>query len=258
MTKIIVISIVYILSYYIIAQDSLKDYREFIEYVELVDSNNIEVHNLLLTQNLSNIWVGENRRTFGFIGSKYRRLRIKFISVIKDEQSANTYFVYGKSKVSKNIRDFQGKLLIEQVYKIKEPIELQDLESGLILGSYVFYENSNLESTGKFEGRFVSYWYQVEKGIAKYNDLWDVAAGYNNNQFVGTWQSYSTSTKLTAYWGDGRIPLSEGFDVGTSEFAPNLEYIQNGWESYIKAWGGGFSKEEIEEARREENEFWWK
>lgn len=125
--------------------------------------------------------------TFGFIGSKFRRLRIKFISVIKDGQNANTYFVYGKSKVSDNIRIFQGKLLIEQAYKIKNPVELKDQESGLILGSYVFYENSNLEKTGKFEGRFVSYWYKDEKAMAKYNDLWDLAAGYNNNQFVGTW-----------------------------------------------------------------------
>ena len=81
---------------------------------------------------------------------------------------------------------------------------------------------------------------------------------YNNNQFVGTWTGYDKSNKLTANWGDSRIPHSGDLDVGTSEFAINRKYQSNGWDSFIKSWSGGFNKEEIKNARNIENEIWWK
>ena len=97
-----------------------------------------------------------------------------------------------------------------------------------------------------------------DNGTTKYNDLWSAAAGFNNNQFVGTWKSYSASISLTVNWGDGRIPLSKNFDVGASEFMPNEKYVQYGWESFKKVWRGGFNKNELEKARKEESEVWWK
>jgi hypothetical protein len=49
----------------------------------------------------------------GFIGENYQRLHIHFISIIQNPNNNYEYFVYGKTKVNKNICEFQGILKVK-------------------------------------------------------------------------------------------------------------------------------------------------
>lgn len=234
----------------------LEKYKDIIDIdddYEIVKSNFDEL-NLI---DLSDFWINNpTERRFGFIGENYRRLRIKFLSLIKNEDYQNQYFVYGKSKVSENICEFQGLIEVKESYYLKT-VEYPEGKTGILAGEYTFYENKKTKHSGIFKGHFVTYWYKDKDGKIKYNDLWDVSAMYNNNQFVGTWTGYDNLNKLTANWGDGRIPQSGDLDIGTSEFAINRKYQSNGWDTFIKSWSGGFTEEEIKKARNTENKIWW-
>jgi hypothetical protein len=61
----------------------------------------------------------DNSIIYGFIGNNYQRLRIKFITVTKSESLSNTYLVYGKSMVKKNICEFRGAISISSIRKYK-------------------------------------------------------------------------------------------------------------------------------------------
>src|SRR6185312_4163383 len=45
----------------------------------------------------------DNSVIYGFIGDNYQRIRIKFITVTKNQSSPDIYLVYGKSMVKSNI-----------------------------------------------------------------------------------------------------------------------------------------------------------
>jgi len=238
-------------------QNGLTDYKDIID---LDDEYELSRPNLeeLKQFDLSQFWIDNpSERRFGFIGNNYRRLRIKFLSIIKNNDQPNQYFIYGKSKVSDNICPFQGIIEIKESYYIKS-LEYPNGKTGILAGEYRFYEDPDSNHSGIFKGRFVTYWYKDEDGIIKYNDLWDVSAMYNNNQFAGNWSAYAKSNIIKANWGDGRISQSDELDTGTSEFHANFKYNSFGWESLNKAWGGGYSEEEMQEARDKELETWWK
>lgn len=235
----------------------LENYKDIInidDEFELLASNKHE----LRLEDLSHFWINNKTdRRFGFIGINYRRLRIKFLSIIKNNEDPTQYFVYGKSKVSDNICAFQGTITVRESHYIKG-LESPNGNTGILAGEYKFYEDPKSKHSGVFEGRFVTYWYRDEQGTIKYNDLGNVSAMYNNNQFSGTWTGYGNRERMAANWGDGRIPQSGDLDVGTSEFGVNRKYQMNGWESLIKMMGGGNSKEEEEKAMKEEHRIWWK
>jgi hypothetical protein len=235
----------------------LEKYKDLInigdEYI--LNSSNLDE---MKTIDLSNFWFeNEAERSFGFIGSNYRRLRVKYISIIKNVDNPTKYFVYGKTKVKDNICEFQGFIEIKESYYTKS-LEFADKKTGIVAGEYTFFENPTNNHAGKFNGRFITYWYKDENGVLKYNDLLSAAASYNNNQFAGNWTGYGKTTSLTANWGDSRIPQSGDLDVGTSEFGINDKYQANGWDTFIKAWHGGYGSEETKQAREDENIEWWK
>lgn len=230
------------------AQSGLDNYKDIIdlddEYTSL-GSNIEEVQKL----DLSDFWCGnESERRFGFIGSNYRRLHVKFISIIKNPARPNEYFVYGKSKASDNICSFQGIIKIKKSHHLKT-LENPDGNTGVLAGEYTFYEDPKTKHSGTFQGRFVSYWYKDKEGTIRYNDLWEVSAMYNNNQFVGTWTGYDKKNTIIANWGDSRIPQSGDLDVGSSEFGPNEKYYSYGWKSFVDAMAG---------KKEWELDIWWK
>ncbi len=76
--------------------DEYKDLINLDDEIEVVESNISEIAN----QDLTNFWSNNPiERRYGFIGSNYRRLDMKFISIIKNGGNRNQYFVYGKSRV---------------------------------------------------------------------------------------------------------------------------------------------------------------
>lgn len=236
---------------------ALENYKDIVNLDDdyKILKSNIEELQLI---DISHLWLNKKaERIFGFIGSNYRRLHIKFITVNKNIDIPNQYYIYGKSKVSNNICIFKGILNIKESYYYKSS-EYPRGDSGILAGDYTFYEDSNSLHAGVFSGRFVTYWYKDKEGKINYNDLWSVSSSFNNNQFKGFWTKYGNNEKKIANWGDDRIPQSGDLDIGTSEFGINEKYRANGWETFLKAYRGGFNEEETERALKEEMKLWWK
>nr|WP_320119848.1 hypothetical protein [uncultured Marinifilum sp.] len=199
----------------------------------------------------------KTERRFAYIGDNFQRLKIVFLSVIQNTENPLEYFVYGKSNVSNNVCPFQGKIIIKDSYYIKT-LENPTENSGIIIGEYVFFEDPDTNHSGIFKGICTSLWYKDSNGDIKYDNRNSDSDSYNNNQFTGTWTQYGKHKNKTANWGDSRIPESEKLDTGAGEFSPRKEFMKNGWDSYIKAWSGGYSKTETENAQKKEQEKWWK
>jgi len=197
-----------------------------------------------------------NTRVYGFIGDNYQRLRIRFISVIKNNNKPNEYFVYGKSMVKENICEFQGILTIKHAFNFKNS-EYPDTRTGKVIGDYIFYENPSQKHVGIFKGVFCSNWYIDKEGNLKYDDLMDGVDGFSNNGFVGSWTNYSGTIIKTCNWGDDRIPMSGDLDNGAGEFHPDAKYINNGWLTIKQAYGGQNNKT-TEEAIKIEKFEWWR
>lgn len=198
----------------------------------------------------------DNGRVLGFIGDNYQRIQIKFISVIKNKENPGEYFIYGKSMVKNNVCDFQGTINITSAFYFKKS-DSPGIKQGKVIGNYLFYENPQQKHVGYFRGVFSSDWYMDKEGNLKYDNLSDVADGFTNNEFVGTWTNYSGTVTKICNWGDNRIPMSGDLDDGTGEFHPSQKYQANGWLTYIQANSGGNNTNE-KEAREAEQKLWWK
>jgi hypothetical protein len=236
------------------AQQNSLEFKNQILSSEYIDKQDIK--NEFIKHDISHILTQtSNAQVFGFIGDNYQRIRIKLISVIKNKHNPSQYFVYGKSMVKENVCEFQGTITITNVFNSKDP-ETAGIKNGKVVGEYLFLENPSQKHVGQFKGVFSSDWYIDKDGSLKYNDLNDVADGFSNNEFVGTWTSYSGTLTKICNWGDGRIPMSGDLDVGTGEFVPSQKYAVNGWTSYLDAFGGG-NKAKTEEGRKMEQAEWW-
>ncbi|TSD66159.1 hypothetical protein FFF34_001795 [Inquilinus sp. KBS0705] len=204
-----------------------------------------------------------NSYVYGFIGNNFQRIRIKLISIQKDSLLADTYNVYGKSKVNGNIDEFKGTIKISNIRSVKQMYYGVDDEyknkgiKGIyvIVGDYVLRENNIQEHTGIFKGSFKSGFYLNKKHKVCYDDLHSYADGYSNNEFVGQWICYNHKIVKKCNWGDYRIPYSTGFDIGAGEFSPSDKYLKNGWQSVRDLWSS--NKELVDHAKQIENAKWW-
>jgi len=215
--------------------------------------NNLEKHDL------AKIWTQtDNSMIFGFIGDNHQRIRVRFISVQKDQLNPAIYHVAGKTMVKGNICDFKGDIIITTISKYKNTSGGTDNEyksrvkaEYALKGKYLFNENKTQNHVGVFKGAFQSDIYIDNKGDIHYDDIDKVSDSYSNNQFVGTWTSYDGKITKVSNWGDYRIPNAGNFDVGAGEFSPNAKDVSLGWQSYIDQ---GTSAA----AKREEQHIWWK
>ena len=213
--------------------------------------------------NFSKIWTQtENYNVLGFIGNNYQRLRIKFISVVKDSAHPDTYFIIGKSMVKDTVRSFKGTITITNI-KLYKDIQYEDAnkyskasvtKNGVAFGSYYFREDSTQTRTGLFKGSFASCWFINNHGKLKYDDNYLGSDSYCNNQFAGIWQSYTSQLIETCNWGDYRIPFSGEFNWGAGEFTPNTKYLKYGWESHKSNFENDYEvKKALKDAKK-----WWK
>ena len=181
----------------------------------------------------------ENDMVYGFIGDNYQRIRVKIISVVKNDSLPDIYDVYGKSMVKTNIDQFHGTLKITNIRKQKETsygVDDKYKSKGLkgefiIIGDYSFSEPQNEKHSGIFKGVFESDFYVDRNNKIHYDDMDKNADGYSNNQFVGQWLSYDEKFIQRCNWGDYRIPNCGDLDIGAGEFSPNRKYLKNGWEN---------------------------
>jgi hypothetical protein len=205
----------------------------------------------------------DNSMVYGFIGDNYQRIRIKFITVIKNESSPDTYIIYGKSMVKNYIHEFHGNITITNIRKKKVMSYGVDDECKnkgfkgeyVILGDYNFNESETQAHSGTFKGTFQSFFYKDKNNKVHYDDIENYSDNYKNNQFVGQWVSYKGNLAKRCNWGDFRIPNSGDFDIGAGEFSPNTTTLSLGWQTVHDLWGSKLKKEkakQIEEAK------WWK
>ena len=201
----------------------------------------------------------------GFIGDNYQRLHIHFISIIQNPLNPYEYFAYGKTKVRENICSFQGTIKVtrSRLYnKIDIPVDrdgLPNYKQGYAECEVNLYEDHKEKSTGFFFGKLKTGFLIDDKGKFRYDAINFVSDGFCNNQFVGTWTSYSTKLTKKSNWGDYRIPESENLDIGVGEFSVDNKYVKNGWENYMLIFGKyGDNSPEIKKAQAKEEEQWWK
>lgn len=202
----------------------------------------------------------ENSAVYGFIGSDFRRIRVKILTTEQDKNERGVYAVTGKTMLGNNVCAFRGTMKIDtaRVYKKlhfggDDEYKNKGIRSqGIVFGEYRFAEETCLFS-GVFEGRFVTRWYLDKKGALRYDDIEKEKDSYANNQFAGTWRSHRGGIEKICNWGDYRIPLSDDFDLGAGEFSPAEKYRRFGWQTYHDAYFGN-----DEQARREEEREWWK
>ena len=181
----------------------------------------------------------EKSNFLGFIGVNYKRLRITFTSIKKNEENKDVYEVEGFSTVmNKNKRTFKGTFTLQSHYRLTapsfdgdEPLKKGEAE-GFSTFSYTLKEDENLTATGVFKGEMLVLWYKAINKKPVYTELFIQSDGSRNYQFFGTWTSYKTKKTSVASWGERRIPCSGDFDLGDGDFGPNPKYWQYGWEEF--------------------------
>jgi hypothetical protein len=227
--------------------------------------NELRTENQLVEYNhfdFSCLWnKTDNNNILGIIGLEHQRIKIKLISVKKNPDNPNVYFVSGKSKVKETICDFNGTINLTEIKEVRklhfgvddEYADKGIKSQGVLIADYEFKENEEQKHSGIFKGQLYSKWYLTSGNQMEYDDIQFISDGYTNNAFVGTWKSYTTGIEKICNWADYRVPkANQDFDIGAGEFSPSKKYYEQGWENYQKAWLYG-----DEEVKKSELEKWW-
>lgn len=227
-----------------------------------------------INNNYSILWLG---KTFqGTIGNANQRIEVRFLDIRKSDNSNRSYRVTGKSKVNKNICDFQGKIQIDTVFIVDQTnpfCEGADYPYGYVTASYVMNEDSTQQHVGTFKGDLKSKFSYSSK---------TVGSVYRGTEFVGTWKDYNSDQPKYCAWGLIIPPTQKDnlFRHYDNEFHIfNSAFMHRGWKTYVIAADNryvsvpkdfystesrhsedfeSYTQEEIEEARRVENIEWWK
>lgn len=224
----------------------------------------IELTKEFASSNFSHLWTKtKNEAVYGFIGDKYQRIRIKFISV-KKIPTTNNYAVSGKSMVKTNICDFYGTIVINSITKLKTTSFGVDdnyknksiIGQFEIIGNYTFSETKKQPHSGTFKGSFKTCFYMDKSNNIIYDDIDLNADGYSNNEFAGTWKMYDSNFSQSCNWGDFRAPDSGDLDIGAGEFSPNDKYLKNGWQNFRDAYTS--NNPNLKAALKIEQAKWWK
>lgn len=209
---------------------------DFLLEDELKPSNVINQYNHF---DFSKLWTKtENDLIYGIIGDEHQRIRIKLISVKKNPENPNEYYVTGKSNVKENICDFSGVIKIMEIREVKElhygvdnEYENKGIQTqGILIADYEFNENKDQNHSGLFKGELFSKWYLDSKNKIKYDDIQSIYNSYSNNAFIGVWKSYKTGKEKICNWADFRVPnTNRDFDIGAGEFSVSEKYWNKGW-----------------------------
>ena len=220
----------------IIAQSDQHFLSNFLLEDELKSGNQL---NELRQHNFSNIWnKTANEYIYGIIGEDHQRIRIKFLSINKNVENQNEYYVSGKSMVKDIVCDFFGTITLQIVNEVKElhfgvDDEYQNKgikKQGILIAEYNFEQNAQQKDSGVFKGKLYSKWYLDKNDEIKYDDIQSISDSYCNNAFIGVWKSNSTGKEKICNWGDWRVPnANQDFDIGAGEFSVSEKYWNRGW-----------------------------
>ncbi|MBS9766599.1 MAG: hypothetical protein KGV44_03535 [Flavobacteriaceae bacterium] len=248
----------------LVANISLAQTRvDFIKDFTRGELENVNYLNDFNQYDFSTIWTHtEEPLIFGIIGENHQRIRMKFISVKRNPKNKNEYFVYGKSKVKDHISEFKGTITLRKVLKLKklscgvdEMYKGEVKYEGVLIGDYVFKENKSEKGSGVFKGTIYSKWciFNTSENQVDYDAMNNHSDSFENNSFIGVWQSFKTGKEKICNWGDYRVPMAnDDFDNGVGDFNPSDKYLKFGWESYRKA-----QEYTDKKAREVEQEKWW-
>lgn len=235
-----------------------KNLGEFEESVK-----NLDFSKIWTTKELkkTNIWVGVRPEPLGYIGTNKQRFYIHFTS-IQQSEIANIYKVKGKSKVKSNICDFEGQFVINDYQEFTRDyhegadyvINPKTFRTGVITGTYELKEDPKQKFAGTFQGVFTSSFFIDEQGKIDYCVAEIFSDNFINNQFEGTWTTYTSNNSKVCNWGDFRIPKSDGLDMGAGGFSPSDSYLKYGWQTYRDVY---WSTDPRNEARKLEQTAWW-
>lgn len=222
------------------------------EYLRLQSSQGgADVAAGLADYDLSAIWPTINGQQNGVIGLDYTRIRIHISTAVRDGQEKLRYHVKGKSNVKGNVCDFTGTIRLIRAYAGSDDSEHE--HSGRLYAEYTFHEDKTQKHVGTFQGIFECFYYLDPKTKKAYVDeSSDIADGYYNRTYVGTWKGYHSTVEKKCIWGDYRLPFTFDFDCGDGEMVACEQYEKNGWEAYNK--GEEF---EIADGKRVLRDRWW-
>lgn len=219
--------------------DIIKFYEPLVSKESLDKKDYI---NKYANRDFSAVWKDQNNTEYlGFLGDNYQRIRIKILSIVKDNKKPQTYKINGKSAINNEIKSFQGTFTIKHIkhlnkmhWGVDDEYKNKGIKTqGVLIGEYKLYQDQNLENSGYFGGMLSALWYIDKSDEIKFDDIERLSDPYRNNQFIGFWTSYDGMKKMKSNWGDYRIPDSGDLDGGACCFSPIEKYKKNGWESYI-------------------------
>ena len=203
---------------------------------KLLPTNKI---NELLKYDFSKLWLEtDNNLVYGILGDEYQRIQIKLISISKNINNQNEYFVYGKSNVKENICEFVGKITILKIqesirehFGVDDEFKNSDMKTqGLLTAKYEFFENKLQSHSGYFTGNLETKWFLDKDDKIQYDNINSHSDGYFNNAFVGSWKMYNSKIEKKCHWGDYRVPSVDcSFDIGVGEFNVAEKYWKKGW-----------------------------
>ncbi|MFZ4401087.1 MAG: hypothetical protein ACOYO1_13705 [Bacteroidales bacterium] len=227
------------------------------EYIQLRTKSYAKNPNKLgLTSkyDFSYIWMIVNRVQNGVISANYQRIQFHFDKVIKSTNDGYTYIVNGKSKVHNNICDFKGEIKLISVYLFDSCDYSEYKNCGALFANYIFYEDSSQNHSGVFKGVTECLIYQDNTTEAmKLDESSDVADGYWNRSFIGTWTDYNTNKIIKCIWGDYRLPFTFDFDCGDGVMIVCDKYLRNGWQTF----GDGSEYIDLGNDKFEIKNKWW-
>lgn len=211
------------------------------DYYEMVANNLLESpikDSLLGHCDYSAVWLSGQYEQNGIIGNDYWRIHLHIDDVKKDSTKPGTYHVCGKTKVKDNICNFKGDI---QILKIAFQDSLQAYTDplyrakgiGRLLASYLFYEDSTQYHSGIFKGFMTCDYFLDSTGKRMRLDMsLDMADGYSNSNYVGTWTDYHTGIMKKCIWGDNRLLFTFDFAEGDGEWRVAEKYKKNGWQTF--------------------------
>lgn len=204
--------------------------KDYLELQSKQYSNKKDQLQQSLDYDYSSIWLTDNMQQNGIIGLNYQRIQIHISEVYKN--TPDTYIIKGKSKVNNNICDFKGEIELTKLFFTDcEGSEFS--KCAQLFAYYTFYEDSLQNYSGYFSGIMECSVHLNESDTKMLLDeSLDIADGYSNRTFIGTWTDYKTNKPKKCIWGDYRLPFTFDFDCGDGEMIVCDKYVNNGWKSY--------------------------
>ena len=193
----------------------------------------------------------------GFIGANYQRFYLHYTSVRPTPSRPYVYQVSGKTRVKTNVCAFTGTITVvkAQLYKALNS-SYPKLREGELTCRVELAEDRHQPGSGTISGTLTTYFYLDAKDQLQYNTL-EPGDGFNNNQCVAIWTSYTTHQRKPCHWGDFKIPASGDLDFSISDVMITAKYVPNGWQTYTAAQVGDDDNPKTRQARAEEKRAWW-